>query len=364
MEKNRHRNTKPALALVLTMLFASILCLTMPQQTYAAGGNATVTLGNVSGLAASTEFEFEMYKVGHYTDDGKFELDDPLKDAHVNLDYDKDDAEGWLSSAWTLSEYIDSNGIELEAIGGTHVLKPGESFTANGLDDGLYLVMSSTIVDAEDEYTYWTPQPVFVAILGEDSEVTLNNDVVTKIVRTGKTLYHRVNKIWEIKEGDEKYAKPSEINVNIRYGNEIIDTVKLTPANNWSYEWSSEESGDTYVYIGEDGEIEFSPADNSHKWTCDEIFTVEGFKEAYGRAPNKTEAAALKKLSEYFKVEILPDKVSDGVTMHRIKNVCKGTVPPPDTGDETNYMVWVGIFAAAVILLVVMLAVRRKSSEK
>ena len=376
MQKNRYLKVKSVRALVLALLFTAALFLMVPQQAMAEGGSATVTLGHAEGLSPGTSFEFELYKVGHFNDDGKLGLDDALKDAHVKLDYDKEDAAGWLSSAWTLAQYIENNNIKLDAIGGSHTLKPGESFTESGLEDGLYIVMSHTVRDAADDLTNWTPQPVYIAVLGGDSSVILNNEVVTKIVRSGVTIWHRVTKLWEIKEGDEKYAKPSEINVNIRYGGKIIDTIKLNSGNNWTYEWKSEESGDTYKYIGGGKTIEFKPADTSHKWTVDEIFTVEGFREAYGRDPDKKEKEALDKLASHFTMEILPDQegtyeVSDPVTqdehvtLHRIKNVCKGKVPPPPgTGDENKLAVWAGIMAAAALLLIALFTFRRKHLEE
>ncbi len=376
MRTNKRRTVRALKDLALALVLTLILGLSLTQQASAEGGSATVTLGNAEGLSPGTSFEFELYKVGHFNDDGKLGLDDALKDAHVKLDYDKEDAAGWLSSAWTLAQYIENNNIKLDAIGGTHTLKPGESFTESGLEDGLYIVMSHTVKDSADSLTNWTPQPVYIAILGGDSSVTLNNDVVTKIVRSGVTLWHRVTKLWEIKEGDEKYAKPSEINVNIRYGGKIIDTVKLNADNNWTFEWKSEETGDTYKYIGGGKTIEFTPADHSHKWTVDEIFTVEGFREAYGREPSKQEKEALDKLASHFTMEILPDQegtyeVTDPVTedehvtLHRIKNVCKGEVPPPPgTGDENRLAVWAGVMAAAALLLIALFTLRRKKSEE
>jgi LPXTG-motif cell wall-anchored protein len=237
-------------------------------------------------------------------------------------------------------------------------------------------VKSKPAKDSSDKFVYWTPQPVYIAILGGDSSVDINNDVVIKIVKTITTLRHRVTKVWEIKSGSEKTAKPSEINVNIRYGGQIIDTVKLTPDNNWTFEWRSEESGDKYKYISGDRTVEFTPTDKNHKWTVDEIFDVKGFKEAYGRGPNEDEKAALEKIANSFTAEIMPDMVENAetddpvaldqkVTQHRIKNTYKWTTPPPpDTGDENRLAMWAGIMAAAVLLLIVLFVYRRKSSEK
>lgn len=379
MKMNRDTIPKTAGALLLSLLLAVTMVFAMPQQAMADGGNATVTLGKVKGLSAGTEFEFEIFKVGHYTNTGAFALDDAVKDAHVKLDYKKDDAEGWLASAWSLAEYIDNNGIELESLG-KYNLKPGESFTKEGLVDGLYLVKSKTVRDSKSELTNWTPRPVYIAILGGDSTITLDNNVVIKIVRTAVTINHRVTKIWSIPSGKEKSAKPSEINVNIRYGGKIIDTIKLNSGNNWTYAWSSEEDGDKYKYISEDGdkEVRFTPANNSHKWTCDEIFTEKSFREAYGRAPSKDEAAALAKLNKCFTVEVLADTVAAyevddpvtqkaQVTQHRIKNTY---VPPktppekPDTGDETNIRLWAGALAVAAMLLIVIFVYRWRRKEK
>ena len=84
MQKNRHRITKTIGALVLALVLAGSFGAFGPKQTMAAGGVAKVTLTKIEGLSEGTEFEFELYKVGHFSGPGLV-LEDEFKGSGANV---------------------------------------------------------------------------------------------------------------------------------------------------------------------------------------------------------------------------------------------------------------------------------------
>lgn len=97
---------------------------------------------------------------------------------------------------------------------------------------------------------------------------------------------------------------PSKINVNILYGEKVIDTVKLNNDNNWTYDWSSNESGETYRYVGENGKtVEFEPDKTNPKWSVVEIFDADTFKAATGKDATEADLEEMSKLSRRFTVD-------------------------------------------------------------
>lgn len=314
MKKNRHRMVKSIGALVLALVLAGTLGAFVPKETMAAGGVAKVTLSKIEGLSDTTEFEFEMYKVGHFSGPGLV-LEDEFKGSNADVsipkkdDYDPESYGGktwenaWLDSANTLATYINSMQSKPESIGGVHKLTPGGSFSQAVPDNGLYLVVSKTVRDAENKAVNWTPQPMYIAILDGDSEITLNNEVAVKIVRTPVVFHHMVSKRWEIPEGMDN-VKPAEINVNILYGDDIIYTVKLNQDNNWTFSWDSEEADAKYKFIYKEGDekkvIEFTPDLSDPKWSVVEVFDAAAFKEANDREPTAEELAEISKLALRF----------------------------------------------------------------
>lgn len=385
MKMNRHRTLK----LIGSMLLAMAMSVTMigyvPQTALAEGGKATVKLANADGLDANTEFSFEMYKVGHFDGPGLV-LEDNLKDSKADVgfpaDSEKNDSaksERMVASASQLAKYIDDNGISLSSVG-THTLKPGESFTQAVAENGLYLVRSNTVRDASGAAYNWTPQPVYVMVLNGDSSVTISNDVVVKILRTPVQLKHRVVKTWVIPE-DAGDVKPSAIYVNIRYGGQIIDVVKLTSADAWTYDWTSEEDGDEYKYIGHDTNGKeivktFTPDKSKPYWSVDEILDstkVTGWDltDEQKKEIDSLGTSFAPKYSDPKTVEVAgKNGKTEQIEEHEITNPYN---PPPTTpkkpdkpdkkvktGDYAHLAAWAAGLVCACVLLVILWRKRQK----
>lgn len=360
MKMNRHNMIKSIGALVLTFVLTMCIGGYMPQETMAAGGTVTVSLAKVEGLDPGTEFTFEMYQVGHFEGPG-IVLENALADSGVDVDFatgksetDGAKAERMLKSAKALAQYIDDNKINLGAVG-TYRLKPGEEFKQAVTANGLYLVRSYSVGDASKGAKFnWTPQPVYVAVINGDTSIDLNNvtidnQAVVKIVRTPVPLQHMVIKSWVIPSGSGD-VKPEAITVNIRYGGKIIDTVKLTAQDNWSYKWKSEEDGDTYKYIGKNNTVSFAPNPQNSQWTCDEA-PVQNFSVEYSNP----------------KIVNPEADIQDQLAVYEITNTYEPPAVPPSkkvkTGDDNNLVIWAAALAAAFIMLVIIYLRRRKSRD-
>jgi hypothetical protein len=382
MKMNRHRTLKLIGSMLLTVAMSVTMIGYVPQTALAEGGKATVKLANADGLDANTEFSFEMYKVGHFDGPGLV-LEDNLKGSKADVDFPSDSEESeeakserMVASAAQLAKYIDDNNISLKAIGGAHTLKPGESFTQAVTENGLYLVRSNTVRDITGVNYNWTPQPVYVMVLNGDSAVTISNDVVIKILRTPVQFRHRVLKTWVIPNaaGD---VKPSAIYVNIRYGGQIIDVVKLTSASAWTYDWTSEEVGDEYKYIGHDvagneTEITFTPDKSKPYWSVDEILDssqVTGWDltDAEKKEIDELGKSFTPKYSNPKTVEVTgKNGKTEQIEELEINNPYN---PPPTpekpkkgvkTGDYAHLAAWAAGLVCACVLLVILWRKRQK----
>lgn len=382
MKINRHRTLKLIGSMLLTVAMSVTMIGYVPQTALAEGGKATVKLANADGLDANTEFSFEMYKVGHFDGPGLV-LEDNLKGSKADVDFPSDSEESeeakserMVASAAQLAKYIDDNNISLKAIGGAHTLKPGESFTQAVTENGLYLVRSNTVRDITGVNYNWTPQPVYVMVLNGDSAVTISNDVVIKILRTPVQFRHRVLKTWVIPNaaGD---VKPSAIYVNIRYGGQIIDVVKLTSASAWTYDWTSEEVGDEYKYIGHDvagneTEITFTPDKSKPYWSVDEILDssqVTGWDltDAEKKEIDELGKSFTPKYSNPKTVEVTgKNGKTEQIEELEINNPYN---PPPTpekpkkgvkTGDYAHLAAWAAGLVCACVMLVILWRKRQK----
>ena len=379
MKMNRHRTLKLIGSMLLTVAMSVTMIGYMPQTALAEGGKATVKLANAEGLDADTEFTFEMYKVGHFDGPG-IVLEDNLAGSNADVDFPSDSketeeskSERMVDSASQLAKYIDDNGIALKSVG-THTLKPGESFTQAVAKNGLYLVRSNTVRDASGANYNWTPQPVYVMILNGDSSVEISNDVVVKILRTPVQLEHRVIKTWVIPKtaGD---VKPDAIYVNIRYGGQVIDVVRLTSDSAWTYDWTSEEDGDEYKYIGHDvdgnkTEITFTPDKSKPYWSVDEILDSS---KVTGWDLTDAEKKEIDKLGKSFSPKYGEPKIvevsgDDGETVEiedlEITNSYNSPPTPPGrkvkTGDYAHLAAWAAGLVCACALLLILWRKRQK----
>ena len=314
-------------AILLVIVLAGWMISLSP--AYAQGGSAVITLSDgVENLPDGTTFTFRLYRVGGF-DGPDFALEGAYAETGADVripneeEYDPDDYDGmswqeaWMDAANTLKTAV---GADTASVGSVE-LAPGDTESIDVNQNGLYLLVGDPVIAGD---TRWTPQPILISILNGDSEMTINNEVVVKLVSEKVVFEHSVAKFWnwsgdadaENPEDTEASVsqdvidavKPSEIKVEIRYGGEKIDTVTLNDENSWMYSWESLETGDTYKYRekgSNEWTTEFEPNEENPEWTVVEVRTID----ENGAAADQPSADDVSRL-RYFSVSY--DKIPNG----------------------------------------------------
>ena len=262
MKMKRRTCLRIVTALLLTVLVTAGLY--APVSSTYAGGSARVTIA-YDGIKDGTEFTLKLYKIGSWThQDGKavLAIDSPLASAakvpSVLVYEDESDAEALLETSNVVGNYIKSHSSDFTPVG-TKTAAAGDESGAlfGGLeDDGLYIVTGDTAVDGKKR---WTPKSVFIDILNSDKSMTIN---MVKLESSPIIDQYTVVKIWDVEDeykDKEAKARPASVDVEISYGDIIVDTVTLNKDNNWSYTWDADESeSDKVVYSNSSHEKEGS----------------------------------------------------------------------------------------------------------
>lgn len=117
-------------------------------------------------------------------------------------------------------------------------------------------------------------------------------------------LQFQVLKLWRGDEGSDK--RPVSVTVDIYRDGVLHETVTLSEGNNWSYRWSAEDDG--------------------ARWQVVEKDVPEGYTMT----------------------------VEQGKTTFTVTNILhdRPNIPPPDTGDRSNALLYAVIFCVSGILLV------------
>ena len=117
-------------------------------------------------------------------------------------------------------------------------------------------------------------------------------------------LQFQVLKLWRGDEGSDK--RPVSVTVDIYRDGDLYQTVTLSEGNNWSYRWSAEDDG--------------------ARWQVVEKDVPEGYTMT----------------------------VEQGKTTFTVTNILhdRPNIPPPDTGDRSNVLLYAVIFCVSGILLV------------
>ena len=238
---------------IMLTLALMVPCLVMP--AYAADGPYTVS-GEYkpNGVTLPDETEFELFAVGGFdrkADDPAIsilKLDDAIKEAgytgNISLGYKKSetgeeskwDDQDWLNDAKTLSDFLVDKKDKFEY---KTVTTSGGEFSFSGLGNGLYLLRSDDKQkvrkggSSDNDFTYYSPIPMYIQVLNGN----VTGISVKSIEENAKDF--RVTKIWE-NDSDKTALRPSEIKVEILYGDKVVETQTLNEENKWSYFWEAD----------------------------------------------------------------------------------------------------------------------------
>ena len=360
-----------AMALATALLIAGLIY-PASLDVYA-DGQLHVKLVGMDGVGDGFPgFTFELYKVGTLGRE-VHELDPAYADLGVKIPaadaFDPSKADGgsewqetWMSSAASLANHIKhpaDGETPASPIATFSGITPGKSITYDATRDDLYLLVGSTV---EYDNAYYTPLPMF--LWNVDAQ---GIDTVIKIKKTTKVFKHNLMKTWS-DNNNAAGVRPAAIEVGIYYGSQLIDKVKLGGSHGeWTYSWKSEESGDTYCYIGtKDGQEitrEFQPGANDKGWAVREFTSQSMITDSEAKAA----AGNLAYYSPEYEVTS-----SDSVEAFIINNPYHDNGnPPPEpsktkkvkTGDENKPLIWGGIAAIAAVLLIVVLVLKRRGNR-
>ena len=258
----KQSNTLRKICGMLLALLLMLPCITFP--SYAEGSISVVYNPKIDGLKAS---EFKLYKVGGFTHDSEGKSKLTLDAAFAGKGTTADKLNGiepkkpedpgyqeWVQEWLDASQEVASN---LETYIATHTspnpvwsgdLDPSvataQRLGSGAYENGLYLMTGE---EQRVGDRYWRPVPVLMMVL--NGNVTFNMAGVTdagaaewynslKIKSRPVAYKHSVTKSWV---GDTEATRPKSIDVKILYGDTQIDTVTLSPGNNWTYTWYSTE---------------------------------------------------------------------------------------------------------------------------
>ena len=282
----------------LTLTLAMVLTMTVTAlPVYAAGGSISVTFDPEVPDLTGQKFTFDVYKVGTYSrneETGKSILvvDPAVRSiAGVTLTdevfSDVETVDGMVNAAGIIAQYTDK--FDSVKVGGPVEITVGDTATvATVSENGIYLIVGNKIKVGD---LYWNPVPVLVQVLNGDAKFAFDKDHVKPKINSCPVIYsHNVKKVWN-DNNNEKGLRPEYVDVEILYGDKVIDTVTLNDANNWNFTWTTTEAGEKEYsssqrtkkfnekdYPGEGPytyKLTAAEAEGSHTWSAREVFTTD-----------------------------------------------------------------------------------------
>ena len=118
------------------------------------------------------------------------------------------------------------------------------SVTFDGLTDGLYLVWGDVLKVGQTTYI---PSAIFFEMNGEDAAVL--NAYPKIVLRTlgEEDVNYSVRKVWQNDE-NQPWNRAASIIVERYRDNAYYDTITLSDANDWTYEWTDEDGHEWFTY--------------------------------------------------------------------------------------------------------------------
>ncbi len=266
-------NRRTCLKVLPLILVAALVLVGLwsPIGETAAGGSATVTLAH-EGIVDGTQFILKLYKVGEWihTDDpetGKpdavLKLDDDLATAAkvrpVVAYSSENDPDAVLKSSKAVGDYIKGHSSDYTALDTKTITVGGEAVFSGLADNGLYIVTGDTAIVGKKR---WTPISAYIDILNGEKTLSLNTKMESEPIIDEYTVTKAWNADPEYASKEEK-ARPKSIDVEIKYGDHLVDTVTLKGDSNWTYSWKVDES--------EPDEVKYKAADQD-SWDASKTF--------------------------------------------------------------------------------------------
>lgn len=227
-------------------ILACVLCLMMVC-TFAFSCFAAEV--EVEGCELSVTFQevesaqFQLYRVGEASEDGKLTLTGSYADYPVELNVTTNEA--YQTAADTLWGYILRDGLEAD-----YTAETDENGVAkfSDLSDGLYLIGGQSIETEKGTYVLSAQLWSLPYRANTADEFTYSVSASPKFTFTEippSKLTVKVLKVWDDKGNEEE--RPQSVTVKLLKSGTVVESVVLNAANNWRYTWEDLESGDWTV---------------------------------------------------------------------------------------------------------------------
>lgn len=236
---------------VFSLTIACVMVMSVMSVTAFAAEGATATLSVLYKEEEKpiADVEFKVYQLATFESGYNFNWNPSFEQYHVTVPSD------WNSTqlnnmASTLAAYASRDNIAA-----TYTVKTGidGKFSIAALPQGMYLIVgSSHSVKNGGTTTTYTPVPALVFFPYFDP-VTQKNSMEASIEvkhttsSVTDTISRHVLKSWD----DAGYTsnRPDSISVDLLRDGTIVDTVILSPSNNWRYTWKDLEGGHNYQVV-------------------------------------------------------------------------------------------------------------------
>ena len=279
---------------VLTLLFCTVL-------SVSAESSASLTLVYRRSDESFSDLSISTYKVAELTADGEYRLCSKFADYPVQIYSVKSQAE-WKKITSTLAAYIRADSIAPDLSG---VTDADGSVAYTDVGAGLYLTLSvyreadGITVVFEDCITAVSEAGTVSAYPKYEIHQPMPGDVEFKVVKQ-----------WKDTGAADK--RPSEVKIDILREGSVVESVTLSPANDWCYKW-------------------MAPNDRS-AWYAVERDVPDGYKVSVA---------------------------SDGRTII-VTNTYESSQEPPDTGDTEVLWHYLALMCVSGALLITLGVIRMR----
>ena len=188
------------------------------------------------------EIDIEVHKIATMNESFLYTLTSEFEGYSIKLNGIKTNDE-WLVLKNTLESYIIADEITPLSINKVY----NNKIELSDLEPGLYLIKTKTI---EEEKYILKFDTVLINVPELKEDGTWNYEIVAKPKASEFTpiyeeVTYKVIKEWK----DNEKNRPKEVQVEIYQNGDIIENIKLSKENNWTYSWIALDDGSTWNVV-------------------------------------------------------------------------------------------------------------------
>ena len=234
-------------------LIAFLLCFCINLIPYGAQATAptdtkecSLTISYCCDKSAFSKLPVKLYKIADVSAEEQYTLTSPFESLGLILNGIKN-ADEWNDIRSTLESYILANDINADFTVTTN--QDGKA-QFEMLKKGLYLAITERVTRDDTTYVFASS---LVALPGIGADGLLQYQVTvaakSQIIPPNETDEKKEFKVVKLWKGDKKSNRPKSIKVEIFCDGKSYKTVTLSKDNNWTYSWSTKDTGADWKVI-------------------------------------------------------------------------------------------------------------------